>query len=131
VRNFVSAEAIRSYIRTLRQARKISQPALASSIKMALRTYKDWELGATASIDAPYLLRAVRVLSGSLDQLSSLPEHATAEDGAALAREWVVAEFAPHEDETPEEEDRLNRLIDLLAQGVPPDEAARRVLHGQ
>ena len=132
----VTADALRSYVRTLRKGRKVSQPKLAEAIGMALRTYKDWELGTTVNIDAPYLIRAVQFLGGSLEQLANLPGTATAEDGARLAEQWlsrdaVVAEFAPRPDETPEEASRVNRLLELLARGVPPDEAARRVLSEQ
>jgi transcriptional regulator with XRE-family HTH domain len=130
-RLLVSPDAIRGYIRALRQSRKVSQAALAEAIQMAVRTYKDWELGATANIDAPHMLRAMRVLEGSLDQIADLPTGATAEDGAALARAWVVSAAAPREEETPDEARRLNRLIDLLAQGVAPDEAARIVQREQ
>jgi transcriptional regulator with XRE-family HTH domain len=132
----VSADALRGYVRTLRKGRGVSQGKLADAIKMALRTYKDWELGTTISIDAPYLIRAVQYLNGSLEQVASLPDTATNEDGARIAQQWltrdaVVAEFAPRSDETPEEARALSRLLDLLEAGVPPDEAARRVRSGQ
>lgn len=128
----VSAEAIRGYVRTLRQERKISQPKLAQAIKMALRTYKDWELGVTAKIDASYVLRAVRFLNGSFDQLADLEDDATQKDGEALARKWitraeVVDAFAPTPNETPQDRARINRLIDLLATGMDAQEAARIV----
>jgi transcriptional regulator with XRE-family HTH domain len=132
----VSADALRGYVRTLRKGRGVSQAKLADAIKMALRTYKDWELGTTIGIEAPYLIRAITFLKGSFDQLVDLPDTATNEDGIRLADQWltreqVVAEFAPHSNEMPEEAARVNRLLDLLAQGVPADEAARRVLHEQ
>lgn len=128
----VSAEAIRGYVRTLRQERKISQPKLAEAIKMALRTYKDWELGETAKIDASYVLRAVRFLNGNFDQLADLEDDATQKDGEDLARKWitrddVLAEFASVPSNTPQERARINRLIDLLASGMDAQEAARIV----
>lgn len=127
----VSADAIRGYIRTLRQERKVTQPVLAKAINMALRTYKDWELGNVTDIKAPYLLRAVQFLNGSYEQIASLPDEATAEDGEALARAWVVEQLGPTPNETPEERARLTRLIDLLAEGVPPQEAAEIVRREQ
>jgi hypothetical protein len=98
---------------------------------MALRSYKDWELGNVSDIKAPYLLRAVQFLHGSYEQIADLSDEATAEDGETLARAWVVAELAPAADETPAEQARLNHLIDLLAQGVPPQEAAEIVRREQ
>jgi transcriptional regulator with XRE-family HTH domain len=124
----MSADALRSYVRTLRQLRNISQPDVADAIGMALRTYKSWEVGETRDIKTPYLLRAVRFLRGSFDQVATIPDSATVEDGAILAHE-LVDSFAPLPDETPEEASRINRLLDLLAQGVAPDEAARQILH--
>ncbi len=126
--SIVSADAIRGYVRTLRQLRKVSQPKLAEAIGMAVRTYKDWELGTTKGIDAEYLLRAVKYLHGELNQLSSLLDSATAEDGATLARE-VIETLAPIPVETPQEESRMDRLLRLLADGLSPQEAARRTLH--
>lgn len=127
----VSADAIRGYIRTLRKERKVTQPALAKAMKMALRTYKDWELGNSADIKAPYLLRAVEFLHGSYKQIAGLSEEATTQDGEALARAWVVQQLAPAPDDSPVVAVNLNRLIDLLAQGVPPQEAAEIVRREQ
>lgn len=131
----VSSEAIRGYIRTLRQDRKVSQPKLAEAVKMALRTYKSWELGETEGLDAAFFLRIIRALHGDMEGLTDLPDTATYEDGVTLARGRVtraeaIATLAPAPDETPAQAARINRLIELLAEGLDPQEAARRVLQG-
>lgn len=135
-RTGVSSEAMRAYVRTLRKGRKVSQPRLADAIDMAVRTYKSWELGETETIKTPNLVRAVRFLNGSFDQLAEMADDATAEDGSRMAREWldrkdVAAEFARRATETPEEASVISRLLDLLEADVPPAEAARRARLGQ
>lgn len=134
----MSADGLRAYIRTLRQGRKVSQPKLAAAIDMPLRTYKSWEAGKTVTIKTSFLLRAIRYLRGSLDQLADMPVDATADDGVQLARAWLerrdVAPLVGASDDTPEQDARLSQLIELLARGVDPATAARRVqdeLRGQ
>ncbi|MEI8167011.1 MAG: helix-turn-helix transcriptional regulator [Chloroflexales bacterium] len=127
----MSADALRGYIKRLRVERGVTQAEIAERIRMPLPTYKDWERGSTKDLKTPYMLRAVQFLRGSFEQIVGLSDAATVEDGANLARERVVALLAPTITETPSEAARINRLIDLLAQGVPPEEAARRVQREQ
>lgn len=128
----MSADAIRGYIKALRKIRKVTQPVLAKAISMPLPTYKDWERGVTTDIKAPYLVRALIFLHGSVDQIASFSEESTNEDGANLAEEWVSREkvveaLKPDAIETPQERARLDRLIDLMASGTDPIDAARIV----
>lgn len=133
----MSANALRGYIKTLRTERGVTQAEIADRIGMPLPTYKDWERGVTKDIKTPYLVRAVHFLRGSLEQIASISDAATTEDGADLARQLIVSAFmpspapSPSSDEIPEESSRLDRLLDLLEQGLPADEAARRVLQTQ
>ena len=127
-----SADALRAYSRTLRQGRKITQPDLADAIGMNLRTYKSWEMGDTKDIKTPYLLRAVRVLCGSFEQVANIQDAATAEEGAALARAWIKAPVEAIVEEARSSPDdvaaRLNRFLELLAMGVDSEAAARAML---
>lgn len=129
----VSADAIRGYIRTLRQEEEKTQEDVAEAIRMAVRTYKAWELGKTKDIKTPYLIRAVHFLQGSLDQIADLADDATQEEGAELARRWLSREevataIAPTPDKTPDNQARLNQFLALLGAGIDPREAAQTVL---
>lgn len=82
----MSADAMRTYVATLRRGRGVSQKDLADRIGMNARTYLSWETGETQDIKAPYLLRAVEVLSGSADHLMRLADDRLgAEEGRKLA----------------------------------------------
>jgi transcriptional regulator with XRE-family HTH domain len=76
----------------------------------------------------PLLVRLVGALGASWDAVTQLVDSPDA--GSDEERSRIVAALVP-DDASSDEEARLNRLIDLLADGVPPDEAARRVLRGQ
>lgn len=131
----MSADAIRGYVKTLRRERKKTQPDVAKHIDMPLSTYKDWERGITKDIKTPHLVRIIRFLKGSFDQIAELSDKSTIEDGEVLAKDWVTRQqvvdaFAPTSNETPQEESRVNRLIDLLEAGIDAQEAARIVKRG-
>jgi transcriptional regulator with XRE-family HTH domain len=130
----MTGDAIRGYVVKLREHSGLSQDKFADRIGMPQRTYLAWETGETKDIKAPYLIKALQVLGAPFEHLGRLVDKRY-EDGAQLAERWisresVVAALTPP-DATPEEQRRLNRLIELLAEGVPPEEAARRVLRGQ
>lgn len=130
----MTGDAIRGYVATLRKHSPFSQDKFADRIGMPQRTYLAWETGETKDIKTPHLLKALQVLGAPFEHLERLIDRSY-EDGARLAETWisrdqVIAELVP-DDATPEERDRLNRLMELLAEGVPPAEAARRVLRGQ
>ncbi len=125
----MSAHALRGYIKTLRTKRGVTQAEIAEQISMPLPTYKDWERGITKDIKTPYLVRAVQYLHGSFEQIASLSDTATIEDGEALARELAMETLVTLPVETPQEESRMDRLLRLLADGLSPQEAARRTLH--
>ncbi len=132
----MSANALRGYVRTLRIGRGATQAEVAERVGMPLQTYKDWERGATKDIKTPYLLRAVRFLRGSLEQVAEMPDSAGAEDGERLAQAWIDSPLAPVVDEAqqsgdPSAVDRLSRYLTLVAGGVSPADAAREVLDEQ
>jgi transcriptional regulator with XRE-family HTH domain len=116
-----------TYLMELRTQRRLSRARLAElvgSTEMSiLRIEKQGQ-----EPSGPLLVRMVRALGASWDVVTRLIE--LPDSASDAERDEAIAALTP-EDASPEEEARLNRLIDLLAQGVPPDEAARRVLHGQ
>lgn len=87
---YVSADALRGYITTLRNGRNFTQQQLADAIRMAKRTYISWETGHTKDIKTPYLLRALKVLNGSVDQVAELVDSSTKADGEGLAKDWLA-----------------------------------------
>ena len=116
-----------TYLMELRTQRRLSRARLAElvgSTEMSiLRIEKQGQ-----EPSGPLLVRMVRALGASWDVVTRLIE--LPDSASDAERDEAIAALTP-EDASPEEEARLNRLIDLLAQGVPPDEAARRVLRGQ
>jgi transcriptional regulator with XRE-family HTH domain len=126
----MSADAIRAYVRTLRRARGLSQPVVAEAIGIGVRTYKGWEMGETKDIKTPHLLRAVREVGGSLDQLAMIDDQATADDGEALARAWL--ETHGHQPPPPAQVVDLSTqfcdLLQQLAAGVDARAAAQKIL---
>lgn len=132
----MSANALRGYVRTLRIGRGATQAEVAEAVGMPLRTYKDWEYGVTKDIKTPYLLRAVRFLRGSLEQVAEIPDSANAEDGERMAQSWINSPLAAAVEEAKasgrtEDLDRLSRYLTLVAGGMSPADAAREVLDEQ
>jgi hypothetical protein len=79
----VSADAIRAYIRTLRLEQQISQ--------LSRRAYLDWETGKSKEAKTSPLLRAVRFLSGSPDDLAAFEDSTTPEEAAKVAHSRLNA----------------------------------------
>lgn len=80
-----TAEAIRAYIVELRRERHVTIDALADAIDMPRRTYIEWEQGRTKDIKAPFVIRAIRFLHGSIAHLEQL-DKLTAAEASELAR---------------------------------------------
>jgi hypothetical protein len=97
---------------------------------MGVRTYKGWEMGETKDIKTTHLLRAVREVGGSLDQLAMIDDQATADDGEALARAWL--ETHGHQPPPPAQVVDLSTqfcdLLQQLAAGVDVRAAAQKIL---
>jgi transcriptional regulator with XRE-family HTH domain len=117
-------QAVGIYLRDIRGAAGLTQEEAARRGGVSTKTVERWEAGRTEPALTD-LAAYVKALHGSVERVVSLLL------GQDVSRDQVVAEFAPHPDETPEEADRLSRLLDLLERGVPPDEAARRVRNGR
>lgn len=97
-----ASDAVRVYIRTLRDAQEISQDTVADAIRMARRTYTAWEAGTEIKdIKAPALIRAIKFLDGAFDHLEEL-ENATDDRAEQLARDWVRL--------TPEQRAQVGRM---------------------
>lgn len=86
--NVSESDAIRAYIITLRSEQHITQTAAAKASGLGDRAYKSWEAGDTQDIKGPPLIRLVRFLGGSFDDLESL-EHADADAGRDRALAWL------------------------------------------
>jgi hypothetical protein len=97
---------------------------------MALRTYKSWEVGETKDIKTPHLLRAVREVGGSLDQLAAIDDQATADDGEAFARAWLDAhgDLTPPQPQVIDLSTQFCDLLQQLAAGVDARAAAQKIL---
>ncbi len=129
----MSADAIRGYIRTLRLKRGKTQAEAADGAGMKYTTYKDWEYGITKSIKTPNLLRLVRYLSGSIDQIIGMTDDDTDKTGEALAEAWAATPLAVAIDSTQarDQAEDIKRVMDYLrmvADGTDPERAARAVL---
>jgi transcriptional regulator with XRE-family HTH domain len=97
-----ASDAVRVYIRTLRDAQEISQDTVADAIRMARRTYTAWEAGTEIKdIKAPALIRAIKFLGGAFDHLEEL-ENATDDHAEQLARDWIKL--------TPEQRVQVGRI---------------------
>jgi transcriptional regulator with XRE-family HTH domain len=78
---------VRGYVRELRVQQSISLPALGKVMGLAPNTLISWEQGHTKEIKAGPLLRAVRYLGGSGEDLLLLADEDTPEIvGRTLAR---------------------------------------------
>lgn len=88
----VTPDALRGYIKTLRQRRGWSQDKLAKAMEWSRRAYIDWETGGTKDIKAPQLVRGILALGGSFDQVAAIPEGSTFEDGERIANDWLYKE---------------------------------------
>lgn len=121
--------AVGSYLRELRDARGWSRSKAATESKVSAKSIERWEDGEVEPAFTD-LAAYVRALNGSVARVLNLllGDEVTASTA-------IVAELAEEERARPqgtaEEEDRFNRLLDLLESGVPPDEAARRARHGR
>jgi len=116
-----------TYLLDLRTRRRLSRARLADLVGTTEMSILRIETKGQEP-SGPLLVKLVNALGASWDvvtRLVDLPDLASDEERIK------AIESLASEDASPEEEARLNRLIDLLAQGVPPDEAARRVLRGQ
>jgi transcriptional regulator with XRE-family HTH domain len=114
---------VRGYLRELRVRQEVSLPALGKVMGLAPNTLIAWEQGHTKELKAGPLLRAVRHLGGSGEDLLLLADEDTPESaGRALARKRLGlpdmdGEFPPDEATTTFDWDRFTR------------EARRRVDH--
>ena len=84
-----ASDAVRVYIRTLRDVQEISQDTVADAIRMARRTYTAWEAGTEIKdIKAPALIRAIKFLGGAFNHLEAL-EDASDAQAEQIARNWL------------------------------------------
>ena len=65
-------DTLRLYVRTLREARGITQAELAEAMDLSLKGFTNWEAGSTAEIKSGPLFRAVEYLRIPLAHLQQL-----------------------------------------------------------
>lgn len=136
-----------AYLRALREGQGLSAEDVAAKMTAMLKPVSGdpkpvsastiWRIEEGEGRVGPtgYRLNAYLIIvNGLIDHLNKLmfDPAATAAEGERLARqhltrEEVVQAFAPTPNETPRDRARINRLIDLLATGIDPQEAARIV----
>lgn len=91
----MSADGLRAYLRTLRIGQGVTQEVLAKQMRIAPRTLVDYELGATAEMKTSPYHRAVSFLHGSIKHIQDIIDRDLgAEDGRAIAQEWIDAKRA-------------------------------------
>lgn len=83
----MSTDAIRSYLRALREAQGISQKAVADTLGIQVVSWGRQERGESEEITADMLFKAMRFLKGSFRDLQELAaDGADTSRGAELAR---------------------------------------------
>lgn len=130
----MTGDALRGFVIRLRDGRGVSQDKLADAIGMPRRTYIAWETGEIKDLKAPPLLKILQELGVPSLWLERLVDKRY-EDGARLADE-VLSQVQVVEELTrprtgPVDAAVLSRLLTLLEEGYPADEAARRARLGQ
>ncbi len=82
----MATDAIRAYLTTLREVRRISQQRVADEIGVTRVSWQKYENGTTRDPQSSFLLGALRFLGGSFDDLRELSgAAATEEQGKAMA----------------------------------------------
>ena len=112
-----------SRLRTLRGMSRARLALLANTTEMSLLRIEKQGQEPSSGL----FIRLMSTLGGSWDVASKL-ETISDEDIEAVHK-IVADELAPLPVETPQEESRMDRLLRLLADGLSPQEAARRTLH--
>lgn len=124
----MAAEALRRYVKTLREGRNRSQAALASELGLPNATYNGWENG-DSDARATWYLRAIAILRGDFLVLEHLSDpNVDADEGTKAAErvlqgEWQQGVAGEVEQYTAQ---LLARAGLLAGQGVPLAEAFRR-----
>lgn len=95
----MSADALRAYLRTLRDGRDLTQEQVAQAIGLAYRSYVDWELGTTKELKGTFLIRIVQLLRGSWDHAQRLAKpSATIEQARDMALDALASDITSKED---------------------------------
>ena len=121
--------AVGVYLRELRDGKGWSRHKAATEGKVSAKSIERWEDGGVEPAFTD-LAAYVRVLNGSIGRVLNLLLGDETTSSTAIVAELAEEERARPQG-TPEEEDRFNRLLDLLEAGMPPSEAARRARLGQ
>ncbi len=89
----MATDVVRWYVRGAREARGMSQDAVAKATGLALRSYTDWELGRTDEIKTGPLMRALDVLRAPAEHIKRLVlADEDGEEAQALVR-GLIAEL--------------------------------------
>lgn len=86
-----SGDGLRAYLRRLREGRDITQDVLADAMGFSRRALIDWELGETRSIKEKQLIRAMKYLGASIEDIDYLIDSdATTEEGIERAEALLL-----------------------------------------
>lgn len=95
----MSADALRAYLRALRDGRDMTQEQVAQAIGMVYRSYVDWELGTTKELKATFLIRIIQLLHGSWEHAQKLAKpNATVEQARDLALDALANDITSKEE---------------------------------
>ncbi len=109
----VSTEAVRAYIKTLREGR-YTQKTLALAIGYAYSTYRDWEQGERQGTDLDMIVRVFDKLDAPLDDLRLLTvEGADITTGTEVARNRL------------QENARIQAELNRITSDATPDQMQR------
>ncbi len=116
----VSSDAVRTYIRTVREARKISQGQVAARAGLSLRAYANWERKHTASIKPRQLMRVVDFLKVPTSHIKRLLSDKSSEEaGHQLAREIIAQiESLPPNEREAQRQHAIAVIDELLNQSL-------------
>jgi transcriptional regulator with XRE-family HTH domain len=85
-------DAVRLYLRELRDKQGVTQQDAADTIGWSLRSYSDWETGKTNDIKFRFLVRLVVLVNANWDDISYLELESTEpQDGVKRAEKRIKA----------------------------------------
>jgi transcriptional regulator with XRE-family HTH domain len=102
-------DAVRLYLRELRDLQGITQQDAADNIGWSLRAYSDWETGKTNDIKFRFIVRLVVLVGASWEDISQLElDNFAPDDGARLAEKRIKS---PSEKSNQELQSLINELM--------------------
>jgi len=85
---FKASDPLRSYVVTLREGLRMSQPAVAEAAGIKRRTYIAWENGEIAKVDVEVARAIVHAVGGVFEHIDQVLDM-SAEQARAMATHWL------------------------------------------